>query len=319
MPGATRRSSAPRWSTRNVVQLLEAEIKASGRNRVQLNRRHGAAAARPPRAHAGDGVRARRPPAGEGRAGEPARLPRRPPRRRSPRVRRRRGPTTNACSGNATPCCGAGIRGEDAVGTLDVFDLQLAGGRRRARPGPGEAARTTGPGGGRRVRGARRRPHPDHHDVRGGVGVRRARRGLVSTATCRLRSSTRRVAPQGRGRPRRHAGRAAPRRVAPARRRDREPHPRVAGRAAHARARAAPRRAPPVRRAHRHATGAAARRRVQRARRPAARPRSSRTSTRARRWSRPRARCRRGMHADRMLRVDAGQVRKPRDRATLRG
>ena len=60
----------------------------------------------------------------------------------------------------------------------------------------------------------------------------------------------------------------APRRVAPADRRAREPHARVAGGAAHAGARVAPRRPSAVGGAHRQRPGAPARRRVQRARRP---------------------------------------------------
>ena len=67
-PGPSRRSCAPRSSTGERRQLFEAEIRATGRNRILCNRQTGHARARPPRSAAGHGVLARRSRAREGRA-----------------------------------------------------------------------------------------------------------------------------------------------------------------------------------------------------------------------------------------------------------
>ena len=200
-------------------------------------------------------------------------------------ARRRGAHAPSRCSTSSSSRAGA----ELVRGRLRLLDrLVPGGGRRRTRELAGDARR-------RSTRATR----PSGPTAALDADDRRRR------ARCATRSRRRR---------RREIDRGvtlvgpAPRRVAAARRRAREPHARVAGRAAHARAGAAARRAPPVRRAHRQRTGAAARRRVQRARRPARASRSSRTSPPARRWSRRRARCRDGIAADRMLRVDAGRV-----------
>ena len=69
--------------------LIEAAIRTQGRNRILAQQAVGHPPARPRRAPPGHRVRARRPRAGEGRAGGPARLRRRPPRRVDAAARRR--------------------------------------------------------------------------------------------------------------------------------------------------------------------------------------------------------------------------------------
>ena len=147
-----RRSCGPRSSATAATQLLEAELRAVGRNRVL---REPAAASRAQRdlldAPARHRVLARRPRAGEGRAGGPARLP-----RRSARRGRARGTTPSRTDfervlRQRNALLRSGVRDDEARTTLDVFDDQLVARRRRARPGPARAGRAA------RARGRRRR------------------------------------------------------------------------------------------------------------------------------------------------------------------
>ena len=168
-------------------------------------------------------------------------------------------PTPSArstCSTRSSSRAGARAGAGPAASSSNGWCPAVADGLRRRSPATHRRSPTSLRGRVGRRDGARRRP----------TRSRRCSHALARTGAAEVDRGLTLVGP-------------APRRVAAARRRAREPHARVAGRAAHARARAAARWAPAVRRAHRHAAGAAARRRVQRARRPARRSRSSRTST----------------------------------------
>ena len=190
-PGASRRSCAPRWSTTSGVQLLEAEIRASGRNRVQLNRSPCSGRAT---CSGSCGSRCSRPTTSQLVKGGPAG-------RRdylddllvalSPRYDAARADYERVLKQRNALLRG-GLRGEDAVGTLDVFDLQLAAAGAELARGRLQLLERLVPGGGRGLRRARRRAHPDHRRryeaewAAGGLG------GMaVSTATCRPRCSTR--------------------------------------------------------------------------------------------------------------------------------
>ena len=216
------------------VQMLEAEIRATGRNRVQVNRQALKRAQDRRRARAGHGVLARRPPAGEGRAGGPARLPRRPPgRRRAPlrRGARRLRARAAATQRPAAPRHSQRGRQEHAA-------------RCSTPSSPGRARRS--PGGGCGCSSALTPLVADAYRELAGTEHRRRRRlrvGVVHrrSTTWSRRSSPPSGAPESRARARGHVDRAAPRRVAAARRRARQPFALVAGRAAHARARAAAR------------------------------------------------------------------------------
>ena len=97
--------------------------------------------ARPARRAARHGVRARRPRAGEGGPGPPARLPRRPARVPSRRATRRRAPTTSASLRQRNALLRGGVRDDDARTTLDVFDEQLVRAGAELVRGPAAARR----------------------------------------------------------------------------------------------------------------------------------------------------------------------------------
>ena len=171
------------------VQLLEAEIRARGPQPGAAQQQPRAADPRPPRPHAGDGVRARRPAAGEGRSRRPARLPRRPPGRALAPVRggadRLRAGAQAAQRAAAGRAAGRG-RGRHPRRLRPA----AGGGGRRAGPRPAEAARAAGARGGGRLRGARRRPHPDHARPTRPSGSAIASTGstAISTRRCSTRS-----------------------------------------------------------------------------------------------------------------------------------
>ena len=211
-----------------------------------------------------------------------------------------------------------GLRGDDAVGTLDVFDLQLAAAGAELARGPAAAPRAAGPGGRRGLRRARGRAHADHHGLRGRVGRRpdggstadldQALLDAFARAPARPRSTG--ASPWsgphrdewrllvGGLESRTHASQGEQRTLALALR--------LGGHRLCARA-------------HRQRAGAAPRRRVQRARRPARRSRSSRTSTPGQTLVTTAGAVPRGISADRMLRVDAGQRRGGRVSAPVSG
>ena len=300
------------------AQLLEAEIRAqSAATACCCNKQRGHAARATCSACCGS--RCSRPTTSQlvkGGPARPARLPRRAARRCSRRATTRRAADYERVLQAAQRAAARRrARRRRRARTLDVFDDQLVAGRRRARAGPAAAASTgwrpavadayEALAGGRR-RGRRGATRPS-----GRRAARRRRRRRRSTTLLRAALGGAARAEIDRGR---HAGRAAPRRVAARDRRARRPHARVAGRAAHARARAAARRPPRRARADRHRAGAAPRRRVQRARPAPRRARWSRTSRRARRWSRPRARCPPASRAERVLaRRRPVASRTPRD------
>ncbi len=205
------------------VQLLEAEIRASGRNRVQLNRH--------PLQRTRDLLGLMRVTVF---APDDLQLVKGGPAGRrdylddllvaiSPRYEAARADYERVLKQRNALLRG-GLHGEDAAGTLDVFDAQLAGAgaelaRGRVRmlerlvPAIADAyAELAGT----------RTPITTAYEAEWVTGGprRRSRR----SAPRRVRgAATRRGGTWG------HAGRAAPRRVAAARRRAREPDPRVAG------------------------------------------------------------------------------------------
>ena len=279
------------------VQLLEAEIRAQGRNRVQLNRQTVAADARPARAHAGDGVRARRPPAGEGRARRRGATTSTTSSSRSRRGTRRRAPTTSGCSSNATRCCGAGCgattpRPPSTCSTCSwrAAGAELARGRlrllERLVPAVAERRTPSSPARARTDNGASTTVDAAYECAWSDTALRPRRRH-------RLRAA--------------HRARVAPRRAEIDRgvtlagpHRD-EWRLRLGGLESRTHASQGEQRTLALAlrlgghrlctRDHRHRAGAAARRRVQRARRAARPSRSRRISTPGRRWSRPRAGC----------------------------
>ena len=91
------------------AQLLEAEIRAVGRNRVLVNQQAAARGRRdlrgPPARHR---VLTRRPRLVKERPGRPARLPRRAARHDRAALRRRCAATSSGCCASATRCCGSG-------------------------------------------------------------------------------------------------------------------------------------------------------------------------------------------------------------------
>ena len=214
------------------TQLFEAEIRATGRNRVLCNTPAGHARARSARTAARHGVRARRPRAGEGRA-------RRTPRRTSTSSSAMLAARYDAARAdfervlkqrNALLALGRARR-RRRVATLDVFDEQLVHAGARARARPAAARRAAGPGG--RTRRTRRSPTTAGRSPRPTKPSGRRSRSAIADADAvdeLLRAALAR-APAGRDRPGRHARRPAPRRLAADDRRARRAHAGVAGRA----------------------------------------------------------------------------------------
>ena len=279
-PGADAgRSCAPRSSTASGVQLLEAEIRAAGRNRVLVQ-----PPARCTRARDLPGllrVTVFSPDdlaAGEGRARAAGATTSTTSWWRA-RAALRRGAGRLRAGPAATQRAAArgGIRDDDDAGDARRVRRASSRGGRGARPGPAAAARTAG---------ARRSPTrtpswpaadtASTRALRGGVVAGAARRPTSSRRRCSARRS--RHGRQRRDRPRGHAW-SAPIATSGGCAIDGldSAHAGVTGRAAHARARVAARRPPAsCTELTGSAAGAAARRRVQRARRRSGPTRSSR-------------------------------------------
>ena len=167
-------------------------------------------------------VRARGPRAGARRPGRAAPLPRRAAGQPHAAAGRRAQPTTTGCSSSATRCSRPrGWPAGDALATLDVWDGHLAelggscSGRpaaagRRPRPARGRSPTPRWPG-----RARRRRhwatPAPCRWPATAPRSLRAASLPTAERARRRAARAARRAAP-GRGRPRRDAGRSAPRR-----------------------------------------------------------------------------------------------------------
>ena len=256
--------------------LIEAELVASGRNRVLVNRQPLKRAPRPARRAARHGVRARRPRAGEGRPGRAPALPRRRAGGVAPALRRPARRRSTRSSSSATPCS----RGPAAASTRAPPSPSTCGTPSSSRPAGGWP------------RPARRlldRLAPVLSQTYDAVANRPAE--VTATYVAAWAADGPRGGaggvPEGRRAAGRVDGRAAPRRRRPAPRRPPEPHPRLAGRAAVAGPGAAARRPPRGHRRHRQRPRPAARRRVLRARpRPQRRPprqpaRRARPSSRA--------------------------------------
>ena len=217
------------------LQLFEAELRATGRNRVQCNKR---AVTRSRDLHGLLRVAVFAPDDLELVKGGPAE-------RRvyldellgmlAVRYEAARGDFERVLK-QRNALLRSGVRDPSAVATLDVLDDQLVARGRRAGAGSVAARRPARPRGERGVRRARRRRPTRRRDLRSGVGAgatRDRRHRRRSTSLLRAALDARRRAEIDRGR---DARRPAPRRLEADDRGARRAHPGVAGRAAEPRA-----------------------------------------------------------------------------------
>ena len=139
-PGAAAGGRPGRGAERGAVGAASRPSWRPGRSRVQVNKQR-LARTRDLLGYApGDGVRARRPRAGEGRPGRAPALPRRHPRRPAPPLRRRAGRGRPGAAPAQRPAA-AGPRAPRRVRRAHPRRVRRQAGRRRrrARPGCGSA------------------------------------------------------------------------------------------------------------------------------------------------------------------------------------